>query len=95
MVLPEKNSSKYRSAVWFLDPRDKLDSNIRRGDAKYHAALSIMASKLAYENESSIKSVVTDNWNVRPFSTLNILLKMKTFVLVLSLDDKGDARSEI
>lgn len=64
VVLPEKNSSKYRSAVWFLDPRDKLDSSIRPGDAKYHAALSIMASKLAYENESSIKSVVTDNWNM-------------------------------
>ncbi|KAG6494590.1 triacylglycerol lipase OBL1-like [Zingiber officinale] len=63
-ILPERNSSKYRSAVWFLDPRDKLDSSIEPGDAKYHAALSSMASKLAYENESSIKSVVTDDWNM-------------------------------
>ncbi|KAG6522494.1 hypothetical protein ZIOFF_019634 [Zingiber officinale] len=36
--------------------------SIRPSDDKYLAALSIMAAKLAYENELSIRSIVQNNW---------------------------------
>ncbi|XP_042425807.1 triacylglycerol lipase OBL1-like isoform X1 [Zingiber officinale] len=64
LVFPEKNSSSYRSAVGLIDTRVELDKKIKPSDDKYHAALSIMAAKLAYENELCIKSIVKNNWKM-------------------------------
>jgi hypothetical protein len=48
-----------------LDRRVDLDTDIKSDDSKYHAHLSIMAAKIAYENENAIKSIVIDKWKVR------------------------------
>ncbi|KAJ0981034.1 hypothetical protein J5N97_009289 [Dioscorea zingiberensis] len=64
VAVPEKRSPRYRSAIGLLDPRMDLDKNIKPNNQNYYAALSIMASKLSYENESTIKSTVAANWNM-------------------------------
>ncbi|XP_074585071.1 triacylglycerol lipase OBL1-like [Curcuma longa] len=62
MVFPEKKSSTYRSCIGLIDTRIELDKSIAPSDDKYLAALSIMAAKLAYENELSIRSIVLNKW---------------------------------
>ncbi|KAJ6791989.1 Uncharacterized protein M6B38_242570 [Iris pallida] len=64
MEIPNKNSTKYRSAIGLLDTRDELAKDIKPGDSKYFAALSIMAAKLSYENEARIRSTVRGCWNM-------------------------------
>ena len=64
METPDENSPTFSSFVGNLDKRHKLDPNIKPGDLKYNAALSIMASKLSYENKSHIKYTVTQLWKV-------------------------------
>lgn len=68
---PEETSPKFLSFIGNLDKRVELDSNIKYGDPKYYAALSMMASKASYENKAYIQTVVTDHWKVR---NINILL---------------------
>jgi hypothetical protein len=50
--------------IGLLDTRTDLDKNIRPGSRKYHAALSIMTVKFAYENEESIKHTVRNHLKV-------------------------------
>ncbi|URE43537.1 Lipase (class 3) [Musa troglodytarum] len=64
VVFPKKGSSTYRSVVGLGDTRVELDRKIKPTDKKYHAALSIMAAKLAYENESCIQRIVRYHWNM-------------------------------
>ena len=61
---PNRLSAKFTSVVGNLDPRVELDKNIRYGNIKYNAFLSIMASKLSYENEEFTKIIINDHWNV-------------------------------
>lgn len=62
--MPEKTSPEFESFIWNLDRRVDFDRNIRPGDKKYYALLSVMSSKASYENEAFLKSVVTDHWKV-------------------------------
>lgn len=62
--MPDKTKSTYRSAIGLIDTRVDLDKKIKTGDSRYNAALSIMAAKLAYENEASIETIVTHHWKV-------------------------------
>ncbi|XP_028806947.1 uncharacterized protein LOC114761690 [Neltuma alba] len=62
--LPERSSAKFKSAAGILDPRMKLDKRITPEDAKYKGLLSMMASKLSYENQNLVETVVTDYWDM-------------------------------
>lgn len=64
MVTPDPNSKHYVSINGLLDSRVDLDKNIKPESRKYHAALSAMASKLAYENDEFIKHTVDERWKV-------------------------------
>ncbi|KAL9683401.1 hypothetical protein QQ045_015223 [Rhodiola kirilowii] len=61
---PNRYSPNYTSLIGNLDPRRDLDSKIRPGDHGYNSELSIMAAKVAYENESYIEETVTQHWKM-------------------------------
>jgi len=62
--IPEKSSASYLSVVGCIDTRVDLDKNIKQNDAKYEGSLSMMASKLSYENENVVCNAVQNHWNV-------------------------------
>ncbi|XXG86679.1 hypothetical protein AAC387_Pa11g1526 [Persea americana] len=64
VVRPDPQSATYRSVVGHLDVRLDLDKLIKHGDGRYNAALSMMASKLAYENQAFVHRTVKDHWNM-------------------------------
>lgn len=62
----DKNSANYISFIGHLDKRvGLLDNGIKREDPnKYNAALSMMASKVSYENQANVHAIVVDQWKV-------------------------------
>lgn len=64
-VFPNRNSATYKSCVCNLDVRVELDKEIKDGDSRYYAALSVMAAKFAYENEAFIQRTVGDIWKMK------------------------------
>ncbi|KAL5558836.1 hypothetical protein UlMin_035047 [Ulmus minor] len=62
VMKPEKSSSL--SVLGCLDVRVDLDNNIKPGNKKYRASLSIMAAKLSYENDEFIQNVVQNHWKM-------------------------------
>ncbi|PON94204.1 Fungal lipase-like domain containing protein [Trema orientale] len=63
MARPDEASSA--SIVGNLDWRVELDKNIKPQDEKYNGSLSIMASKLSYENQQFIQNVVQNHWKMQ------------------------------
>ncbi|POO02811.1 Fungal lipase-like domain containing protein [Trema orientale] len=64
VVIPDKTSPSFYSFIGNLDKRPKLDTNIKHGDLRYNAALSMMASKISYENAAHIEHTVTQLWEM-------------------------------
>ncbi|XP_021677787.2 triacylglycerol lipase OBL1 isoform X2 [Hevea brasiliensis] len=64
VVIPDKTSATFISFIGNFDKRLELDKNIKRGDARYHAALSMMASKASYENEAYLRTIVNEHWKM-------------------------------
>nr|CAB3486027.1 unnamed protein product [Digitaria exilis] len=58
MEYPDKSSPTYRSMTGLIDRRVDLDRSIKPTDSRFDAALCVMASKLAYENEPFIRNVM-------------------------------------
>ncbi|CAN4092690.1 unnamed protein product [Withania somnifera] len=63
IIRPDMTSEKFTSMVGKFDWRVDLDNTRNVGDSHY-APLSIMAAKLAYENEAFTKKVITHNWQM-------------------------------
>lgn len=66
MKTPERSSAAFLSVVGITDTRVDLDKTIKENDAKYKGFLSMMASKLAYENEEFVSNAVRNHWDVSP-----------------------------
>ncbi|VAH52848.1 unnamed protein product [Triticum turgidum subsp. durum] len=64
MEYPDRSSASYRSLTGLIDGRVDLDRSLAPGDSRHHAALCVMASKVAYENEAFIRDVVTSRWQM-------------------------------
>ncbi|KAJ4901817.1 alpha/beta-Hydrolases superfamily protein [Raphanus sativus] len=64
IIWPEKTSATFASLVGNLDRRVELDRRIERGSKRYKAMLSIMASKLSYENTNFVSSVLHNHWKM-------------------------------
>ncbi|KAK9166338.1 hypothetical protein Scep_001529 [Stephania cephalantha] len=64
VVMPDKESAAFVSAIGCLDRRVDLSKDIKIGDCRYIAQLSLMASKISYENEAFIKIVVEKRWKM-------------------------------
>ncbi|CAH8348589.1 unnamed protein product [Eruca vesicaria subsp. sativa] len=64
LVKPEESSATYTSFIGCSDRRIELDEKINVGTIEYKSMLSIMASKIAYENKSFITSVVKNTWKM-------------------------------
>ncbi|XP_057851047.2 triacylglycerol lipase OBL1 [Cryptomeria japonica] len=84
VIKPKRGTENFISAIGYLDGRLDLDHSaekIIKSGSRYCADICIMASKLAYENESLIKNVVTNHWKmhfVEFFSCWNQFLKKKS-----------------
>jgi hypothetical protein len=84
LVFPKVGTSNYHTIIWQLDPRTKLytdtsasakaDSTKTDTDSfpvegpEAKRILTVMASKLVYENQEVVKKVVEQDWNVRPLT---------------------------
>ncbi|KAK9948926.1 hypothetical protein M0R45_004479 [Rubus argutus] len=64
VVKPDKTSATFLSFIGNFDKRVELDNTIKYDDPKYHAALSMMASKASYENKAYIETTVRDHWKM-------------------------------
>lgn len=61
-----KESKYYVSIIGHLDKRvELLDNSVKIEDPdRYNAVLSVMASKVSYENKAFVHDIVVDHWKV-------------------------------
>ncbi|KAL1207749.1 Triacylglycerol lipase OBL1 [Cardamine amara subsp. amara] len=64
LVKPDESSATYTSFIGCSDRRVDLDEKINVGTIEYRSMLSIMASKISYENKPFITSVVKNTWKM-------------------------------
>ncbi|OAO94338.1 hypothetical protein AXX17_AT5G40870 [Arabidopsis thaliana] len=73
IIWPEKTSATFASLNGNLDRRVKLNPKVERGSKRYKAMLSIMASKLSYENINFVSSVLHNHWKVLFFNSFFVV----------------------
>uniref|UniRef100_A0A5B7A8H4 Fungal lipase-type domain-containing protein n=1 Tax=Davidia involucrata TaxID=16924 RepID=A0A5B7A8H4_DAVIN len=61
---PDEASATFLSFIGNLDKRVELDKSITHGDSRYYGALSVMASKVSYENRAYIETTINDHWKM-------------------------------
>ncbi|XP_059074644.1 triacylglycerol lipase OBL1-like [Cryptomeria japonica] len=82
--MPKRGTENFISFIGHLDGSLDLDhstENIIKSGSRYCADISMMASKIAYENESVIRNVVIKRWKihfVEFFNCWNQFLKKKS-----------------
>ncbi|KAJ8567260.1 hypothetical protein K7X08_019468 [Anisodus acutangulus] len=64
VVMPDKESANYLSAIGFIDPRVNSHKKFKPEEKTYIVALSAIASKVAYENKAFIRATVEDKWKM-------------------------------
>ncbi|XVE70093.1 hypothetical protein DITRI_Ditri10aG0043800 [Diplodiscus trichospermus] len=72
LVWPHKSSPAFRSLIGHLDTRVELDKNIKPGDKKYNASLSMMAAKFTYENEAFLRTSIIEHWKMKFLKFYNL-----------------------
>jgi len=84
-IWPEKTSATFASINGNLDQKVELGlgRSIKIGDERYKPLLSIMASKLSYENINFVSSVLHNHWKVLFF---NLFLFVYNFYMLLEND---------
>ncbi|KZV39750.1 hypothetical protein F511_08212 [Dorcoceras hygrometricum] len=92
VVYTEKTSSSFLSFVGHIDKRFELDSKIEHGDARYKAVLSVMASKVSYENRNYIQAIVENHWKMTflGFNDFWNDYQQKATTQAFVLEDKND-----
>ncbi|KAI3922245.1 hypothetical protein MKX01_005934 [Papaver californicum] len=91
--IPDPKSARYRSNTAFMDIRVQLDKNLIYGDNRYYAAFSVMAAKLAYENEAFVEKTVKDHWKMEFlgfYDYWNEYQKMATTQAFMLRDKRSD-----
>ncbi|KAL8528687.1 hypothetical protein ACS0TY_006221 [Phlomoides rotata] len=78
--------------IGLVDTRTELDSSITTDDIRYYPALSIMASKLSYENNKHIQKVVNDHWKMELLGAFDFWndYQEKATTQAFMMDDKKD-----
>ncbi|KAJ4964146.1 hypothetical protein NE237_024085 [Protea cynaroides] len=61
---PNQSLTTFTSYIGIVDRRLNLSKSIKPGDSLYYTALSMMASKLSYENKTFLQNVVTNHWKI-------------------------------
>ncbi|GMN30136.1 hypothetical protein TIFTF001_002713 [Ficus carica] len=97
LVIPDKTSQNFSSIIGNVDKRQNLDSNIKPGDPRYNAALSMMASKLSYENKAHIEYTVTQLWKMEFLGFFEYWndFQEKATTQAFMMRDKGDDHDTI
>ncbi|CAN8287600.1 unnamed protein product [Cochlearia groenlandica] len=93
ILWPEKTSATFASINGNLDRRVELDKRIERGSKRYKAMLSIMASKLSYENINFVKSVLLNHWKMELlgfYSCWNGYQKQRSTEVIVIKDTSTD-----
>ncbi|GLU13557.1 hypothetical protein SLE2022_301880 [Rubroshorea leprosula] len=96
--IPDRTGETFLSFVGNLDTRVDLDGSIKHEDgSKYYAALSMMASKVAYENQAVIQKTVTQHWKMEYLGFFNYWndYQEKATTQAFLLEDKDDDRDTI
>ncbi|KAL8546310.1 hypothetical protein ACS0TY_006142 [Phlomoides rotata] len=92
VAYPDSTSANFSSMIGLVDTRTELDSSITTDDIRYYPALSIMASKLSYENNKHIQKVVNDHWKMELLGAFDFWndYQEKATTQAFIMDDKKD-----
>ncbi|XP_010549231.1 PREDICTED: uncharacterized protein LOC104820486 [Tarenaya hassleriana] len=64
VVWPKESSATYTSFIGSSDRRVELDAKMNVGSEEYKSMLSLMAAKVAYENQAFTTSTVRNHWKM-------------------------------